>query len=63
MTGSPATNAPTQFLETGGTRFGRALIRRITARAENRDIPVSDETKATNRAAARAWGAPHRQPL
>ena len=37
---------------------GRAFIRRITARTENRDIPVSDETKVAHRAAARAWGAP-----
>jgi pimeloyl-ACP methyl ester carboxylesterase len=36
---------------------GRAFISRITARTEDRDIPVNDETIAAYRAAARRWGA------
>ena len=36
---------------------GRAFISRITARTDDRDIPVSDETIAVYRAAARGWGA------
>jgi hypothetical protein len=34
---------------------GRAFISRITARTNDRDIPVSDETIAAYRAAARGW--------
>jgi pimeloyl-ACP methyl ester carboxylesterase len=37
---------------------GRAFINRISARTRDRDIPVSTETIAAHRAAARAWGAP-----
>jgi pimeloyl-ACP methyl ester carboxylesterase len=35
---------------------GRAFISRITARTEDRDIPVSDQTIAAHRAAAGQWG-------
>jgi pimeloyl-ACP methyl ester carboxylesterase len=37
---------------------GWAFIDRITARTEDRDIPVSDSTIAAYRAASRQWGAP-----
>jgi pimeloyl-ACP methyl ester carboxylesterase len=37
---------------------GRAFVNRITARTDDRDIPVSGETIAAHRAAAREWGAP-----
>jgi len=37
---------------------GRAFIDRITARTEDRDIRVSDETIATYLAAVHDWGAP-----
>lgn len=37
---------------------GQAWVRRITARTGDRDVPVSGETIAAYRAAARAWGAP-----
>lgn len=37
---------------------GRAFIDRITARTEDRDVPVSDATTASHGAAARDWGAP-----
>ncbi len=37
---------------------GRAFINRITARSEDRDIPVSDATITACRAAASQWGAP-----
>jgi pimeloyl-ACP methyl ester carboxylesterase len=36
---------------------GRAFISRITARTEDRDIPVSGETIAAHRAAARGWAS------
>jgi pimeloyl-ACP methyl ester carboxylesterase len=36
---------------------GRAFISRITARTQDRDIPVSAETIAAYRAAARGWSA------
>jgi len=36
---------------------GRAFIARITARTGDRDIPVSDETIAAHRAAARGWAS------
>ena len=36
---------------------GRAFISRITARTDDRDIPVSDETIAAYGAAARGWSA------
>jgi pimeloyl-ACP methyl ester carboxylesterase len=36
---------------------GRAFISRITARAQDRDIPVSAEAIAAYRAAARGWSA------
>jgi pimeloyl-ACP methyl ester carboxylesterase len=36
---------------------GRGFIARIQARTEDRDIPVSDETRTAYRAAATAWGA------
>jgi pimeloyl-ACP methyl ester carboxylesterase len=35
---------------------GRAFIGRITARAQDRDVPVAAETIAAYRAAAREWG-------
>jgi pimeloyl-ACP methyl ester carboxylesterase len=37
---------------------GRAFINRITARTEDRDIPVSDSTITAYRAAASQWGMP-----
>ena len=37
---------------------GRSFINRITARTEDRDIPVSDSTITAYRAAASQWGAP-----
>jgi pimeloyl-ACP methyl ester carboxylesterase len=37
---------------------GRAFINRITARTEDRDIPVSDSTITAYRAAAAQWGTP-----
>ena len=37
---------------------GRAFINRITARTEDRDIPVSDSTITAYRAAASQWGTP-----
>ena len=37
---------------------GRAFINRITARTEDRDIPVSDSTITAYRAAANQWGTP-----
>jgi pimeloyl-ACP methyl ester carboxylesterase len=36
---------------------GRAFISRITARTDDRDIPVSDETVAAYRSAARGWAS------
>ena len=36
---------------------GRAFISRITARSDDRDTPVSDETIAAYRAAARGWAS------
>jgi pimeloyl-ACP methyl ester carboxylesterase len=36
---------------------GRAFVSRITARTEDRDTPVSDETIAAYRAAARGWAS------
>jgi pimeloyl-ACP methyl ester carboxylesterase len=36
---------------------GRAFISRITARTEDPDVPVSDETITAYRAAARGWGS------
>jgi pimeloyl-ACP methyl ester carboxylesterase len=36
---------------------GRAFISRITARTDDRDIPVGDETIAAYRAAAREWAS------
>jgi pimeloyl-ACP methyl ester carboxylesterase len=36
---------------------GRAFISRITARTDDRDIPVSDQTIAAYRAAARGWAS------
>jgi pimeloyl-ACP methyl ester carboxylesterase len=36
---------------------GRAFVSRITARTESRDIPVSAETIAAHRAAARGWAS------
>jgi pimeloyl-ACP methyl ester carboxylesterase len=37
---------------------GRAFTNRITARTQDRDIPVSDSTIAAYRAAANQWGTP-----
>jgi pimeloyl-ACP methyl ester carboxylesterase len=37
---------------------GRSFVNRITARTEDRDIPVSDSTIAAYRGAASQWGAP-----
>jgi pimeloyl-ACP methyl ester carboxylesterase len=39
----------------GSQAAGRAFIARITARTHDRDIPVSDQTIAAYRAAARGW--------
>src|SRR5208282_1986558 len=36
---------------------GRAFVSRITARAQDRDVPVSDQTIAAYRAAARGWAS------
>jgi pimeloyl-ACP methyl ester carboxylesterase len=36
---------------------GRAFISRITARTDDRDIPVSDETVAAYRSAAQGWAS------
>ena len=36
---------------------GRAFVSRITARTDDRDVPVSDETLAACRDAAREWGS------
>jgi pimeloyl-ACP methyl ester carboxylesterase len=40
----------------GSQAAGRAFIDRIRARTEDRDLPVSAETIAAHRAAARKWG-------
>ena len=40
-----------------GQAAGRAFISHITARTDDRDIPVSDETIAAYGAAARGWSA------
>jgi pimeloyl-ACP methyl ester carboxylesterase len=37
---------------------GRRFLERIRARAEDRDVPVSEATVAAHSAAARDWGAP-----
>ena len=37
---------------------GRAFISRIGARTQDRDVPVTAETIAAYRAAAREWGTP-----
>src|SRR5438876_3119760 len=36
---------------------GRRFLRRVRARTEDRDIPVSEATIAAHSAAAREWGA------
>ena len=36
---------------------GRRFLRRVRARAEDRDVPVSEATVAAHSAAAREWGA------
>ena len=41
----------------GSQAAGRAFISRITARTDDRDIPVGDETIAAYRAAARGWAS------
>ncbi len=58
MIASLATTAPTRFLDVGSTRFAyRAFISRITARTDDLDAAVSDETIAAYRAAARRWAS------
>jgi pimeloyl-ACP methyl ester carboxylesterase len=37
---------------------GRRFLKRVRARTEDRDIPVSQDTVAAHSAAAREWGAP-----